>query len=140
MRQAAPWLWIAAGYLLDLWYQLVPGKWIVDSDLASEMILADLLPVKEETQAVSDCLVAGITVSAFDTTEGGIDIVFPGGIRTGSMVEDVLTAYGETEEVYEGEAVDIYSWYEEDSYYNGCSIDVDAESGAVTEIRLGRYE
>ncbi|HIX93874.1 MAG TPA: hypothetical protein H9846_00220 [Candidatus Gemmiger excrementipullorum] len=41
--QAAPWLWIAAGYLLDLWYQLVPGKWIVDSDLASEMILADLL-------------------------------------------------------------------------------------------------
>ena len=41
--RAAPWLWIAAGYLLDLWYQLVPGKWIVDSDLASEMILADLL-------------------------------------------------------------------------------------------------
>lgn len=41
--QALPWLWIAAGYLLDLWYQLVPGRWIVDSDLASEMILADLL-------------------------------------------------------------------------------------------------
>ena len=112
--------------------------WFADEN--GNEILADLLPVKEETQAVSDCLVAGITVSAFDTTEGGIDIVFPGGIRTGSMVEDVLTAYGETEDVYEGEAVDIYSWYEEDSYYNGCSIDVDAESGAVTEIRLGRYE
>lgn len=41
--QALPWLWIAAGYLLDLWYQLMPGRWIVDSDLASEMILADLL-------------------------------------------------------------------------------------------------
>lgn len=41
--QAMPWLWIAAGYLFDLWYQLVPGRWIVDSDLASEMILADLL-------------------------------------------------------------------------------------------------
>ena len=38
-----PWLWIAAGYLLDLWYQLVPGRWIVDSDLASEMILSNLL-------------------------------------------------------------------------------------------------
>lgn len=38
-----PWLWIAAGYLFDLWYQLVPGRWIVDSDLASEMVLADLL-------------------------------------------------------------------------------------------------
>lgn len=41
--QALPWLWMAAGYLLDLWYQLVPGRWIVDSDLASEMVLADLL-------------------------------------------------------------------------------------------------
>ena len=38
-----PWLWIAGGYLFDLWYQIVPGKWIVDSDLASEMILSDLL-------------------------------------------------------------------------------------------------
>lgn len=41
--QALPWLWMAATYLFDLWYQLVPGKWIVDSDLASEMILSDLL-------------------------------------------------------------------------------------------------
>lgn len=41
--QALPWLWMAAAYLFDLWYQLVPGNWIVDSDLASEMILSDLL-------------------------------------------------------------------------------------------------
>lgn len=41
--QSLPWLWMAAAYLFDLWYQLVPGKWIVDSDLASEMILSDLL-------------------------------------------------------------------------------------------------
>ena len=49
--QALPWLWMAAAYLFDLWYQLVPGKWIVDSDLASEMILSDLLN-KEERLSV----------------------------------------------------------------------------------------
>ena len=38
-----PWLWLAAGYVLDIWFQLVPGKWIVDSDLASDMILANIL-------------------------------------------------------------------------------------------------
>ncbi len=38
-----PWLWIAAGYALDVWFQLVPGKWIVDADLASEMILTNIL-------------------------------------------------------------------------------------------------
>ena len=41
--QALPWLWMAAAYLFDLWYQLVPGKWIVDSDLASGKILSHLL-------------------------------------------------------------------------------------------------
>lgn len=43
VKNLLPWLWIAAGYLLDIWYQLVPGKWIVDSDLASDMILANIL-------------------------------------------------------------------------------------------------
>lgn len=38
-----PWLWLAAGYVLDIWFQLVPGKWIVDSDLASDMILTNIL-------------------------------------------------------------------------------------------------
>lgn len=37
------WLWLIMGYLLDIWYQLVPGKWIIDSDLAAEMILANML-------------------------------------------------------------------------------------------------
>ena len=41
--QAVPWLWMAAGYVYMLWYHIVPGKWIIDSDLAGEMVLADLL-------------------------------------------------------------------------------------------------
>ena len=38
-----PWLWLAAGYGLDLWFQLVPGRWMVDSDMASEMMLSNFL-------------------------------------------------------------------------------------------------
>lgn len=37
------WLWLIAGYVLDIWYQLVPGEWIIDSDLAAEMVLANML-------------------------------------------------------------------------------------------------
>ena len=39
----ASWLWLIAGFVLDIWYQLVPGEWIIDSDLAAEMVLADML-------------------------------------------------------------------------------------------------
>lgn len=41
--QLLPWLWLAAGYILDLWFQLVPGRWLVDSDMASEMMLSNFL-------------------------------------------------------------------------------------------------
>ncbi len=43
LLKAVSWLWLAAGFIIDIWYQLVPGEWIIDSDLAAEMILADKL-------------------------------------------------------------------------------------------------
>jgi hypothetical protein len=38
-----PWVWMVLGTLYDIWYQIVPGKWIVDSDLAAEMVLSNHL-------------------------------------------------------------------------------------------------
>lgn len=38
-----PWLWLTGGYLFDIWYHIFPGKWLVDSDLAAEMVLANKL-------------------------------------------------------------------------------------------------
>lgn len=37
------WIWLIVGYALNIWFQLVPGEWIIDSDLAAEMVLANLL-------------------------------------------------------------------------------------------------
>lgn len=37
------WVWLTIGYALNIWYQLVPGEWIIDSDLAAEMVLANML-------------------------------------------------------------------------------------------------
>lgn len=37
------WLWLISGYIFHMWYQIVPGKWMVDADMASEIILADVL-------------------------------------------------------------------------------------------------
>lgn len=43
VRHLLPWLWMAAGYILDIWFELVPGRSLLDSDMASEMILSDML-------------------------------------------------------------------------------------------------
>lgn len=38
-----PWLWLLAGYAVLVWYQLVPGRWLVDGDMSCEMILCKML-------------------------------------------------------------------------------------------------
>ena len=38
-----PRLWLAGGYFFGIWYHIFPGKWLLDADLASEMVLANKL-------------------------------------------------------------------------------------------------
>lgn len=38
-----PWLWLLTGYAVLVWYQLVPGRWLVDGDMSAEMVLSKLL-------------------------------------------------------------------------------------------------
>lgn len=38
-----PWVWMILGAMFDIWYEIVPGKWILDSDLASDMVLSNHL-------------------------------------------------------------------------------------------------
>lgn len=38
-----PWLWLLAGYAVLIWYQLGPGRWLVDGDMSCEMILCRIL-------------------------------------------------------------------------------------------------
>lgn len=38
-----PWLWLLAGYAVLVWYQLGPGRWLVDGDMSCEMILCRML-------------------------------------------------------------------------------------------------
>lgn len=38
-----PWLWLLTGYAVLVWYQLVPGRWLVDGDMSAEMILSKIL-------------------------------------------------------------------------------------------------
>lgn len=43
IRGIVPWIWMVFGIGLDGWYHFVYGKEMLDSDMASEMILADIL-------------------------------------------------------------------------------------------------
>ena len=43
LKKIMPWCWASAGIVWDVWYYIARGRQMLDSDMASEMILSDIL-------------------------------------------------------------------------------------------------
>lgn len=137
----------AAGLTLNSSY--TPENYVVNADeyeLAYFMdangneIMVDVINTSGEAKELKDCLIGGISVDDYGVENGGMTVIFPGGIQIGSTKEDVTAAYGSCEDVYEGDYMHMYNWYAADSYFNGCEIDFDAETGLVMSMYLDRHE
>lgn len=110
------------------------------SDANGNEITVDMVNMTDEAIELGDCLVGGISVADFEIEKGGITLIFPGGVQMGSSKEDVLAKYGETDDIYEGDSEDMYTWWDNDSYYKCCEIDFDSETGLVTGMDIRCYE
>ena len=109
-------------------------------DANGNEIMVDVINTSGEAKELKDCLIGGISVDDYGVENGGMTVIFPGGIQIGSTKEDVTAAYGSCEDVYEGDYMHMYNWYAADSYFNGCEIDFDAETGLVMSMYLDRHE
>lgn len=138
----------AAGVTLDREY--TPEDYVVNAgeyELAWFMnengneIMVDMINNTDGPLELKDCLVGGITVDSYEVEDGGLTVIFPGGIQIGTAQADVLAAYGEPDDTYEdAEYGNSYYWYAEDSYINGCTIDTEAGTGLVESMSLDCQE
>lgn len=134
----------AAGVTLDREY--TPEDYVVNAgeyELAWFMtdngneIMVDMINNTGEPKALKDCLAGGISVSSYDVEDGGLTVIFPGGIQIGTAEADVLAAYGEPDDKYEdAEYGNSYYWYADDSYMNGCTIETEAGTGLVESMSM----
>ena len=69
-----------------------------------------------------------------------MSIVYPGGITLGSTKEEVLSAYGNPQDAYEGDSITSMYYYNSDSYRNGMDITIDNETGKVSGITIRKFE
>ncbi len=138
----------AAGVALDTDY--TPENYVVNAgeyelvwfmnENGSE-IMVTMYNTTDSAIEVKDCLVGRITVDSYDLEDGGLTVIFPGGIQIGSAEADVLAAYGEPDDTYEDpEYGNSYDWYDGDSYSKGCSIDIEAGSGLVESMEMESLE
>ncbi len=112
--------------------------WVFFEDAEGNYIMVDVINTSDEPKTVGECLVGGITADEWGTG-GAIDVVFPGGIQFGVGKDAVLAAYGEADDVYEGDSIHIYTWEDEDSIYSGCEIEFDADTGLVSRMDIENF-
>ena len=110
-------------------------EWVM-KDNGNE-IMVEMINNTDGPLELKDCLVGGISVSSYDVEDGGLTVIFPGGIQIGTAEADVLAAYGEPDDTYEDEEYgNSYYWYADDSYFNGCTIETEAGTGLVESMSL----
>ena len=108
-------------------------------DANDNEIMAYAINNTDTAMEVKDCLIGGVSVDDYDLENGGLTVIFPGGLQMGASKDAVTGAYGEADDTYDGDSRSMYSWYSDDSYYKSCEIDFDAESGLVCMMTMQNF-
>lgn len=108
-------------------------------DANDNEIMAYAINNTDTAMEVKDCLIGGVSVDDYDLENGGLTVIFPGGLQMGASKDAVTGAYGEADDTYDGDSLSMYSWYSDDSYYKSCEIDFDAESGLVCTMTMQNF-
>lgn len=136
----------AAGLSMDTDY--TPVDYVVNAkeyelvyfqDENDNEIMAYAVNSTDTATEVKNCLIGGISADDYDLENGGLTVIFPGGIQMGAAKDAVTKAYGEANDTYEGDSKSMYSWYSDDSYYKSCEVDFDAESGLVCTMTMQNF-
>lgn len=97
----------------------------------------------ESDCSVADAMVYGVSVDVSNAMEQGEpypELVAPKGITFGSSEQDVLDAYGNPDQTYEGDLYDMYEYYIDDTGYNGYySFYVYKDDNTVKQIEIQGY-
>lgn len=136
----------AAGLTLDT--EDTPENYVVNAneyvmvyfeDENDNYIMVDLVNPTDNAKTVKECLIGGVYVTDYGISEGGVTVLFPGGLRIGSTREEMLAKYGNTDDIYEGDTICIYTWYAEDTYYSKCEMDIDSDTGLINSMNIQNY-
>ncbi len=138
----------AAGLKIDEEY--TPEDYMVDAqdytlayfeDANGNELMCDIVNTSDEAKAIKECLAGGVSVDGHDLEEGGLTVMFPGGIQIGSSKDDVIGKYGEPDDTFEDDdTMHMYTWYGTDSYYARCEVYTDAATGLITHMEIENYE
>ena len=109
-------------------------------DSNGNSFMLDMVNDTDTAREIVECQVGGIYIDDYGISEGGLTVLFPGGIQVGMTKDEVLAVYGETSDVYEGESLDTYTWYAGDGYGKNCCIEFDADTGTVSYMSMQCYD
>lgn len=137
----------SAGVMLDADY--TPDSYIVNPneyimayfmDANGNELLVDIINEDTSAKTIKECLVGGISVYDYSVSRGGMTVIFPGGVQIGTTKEDVLSKYGNAQDVYEGDSLHMYTWMDDVMKYGrSCEMDIDPTTNLVIHMMMKSY-
>lgn len=109
-------------------------------DSNENYFMVDMVNDSDSAKKIIECQVGGIYIDDYAISEGGLAVIFPGGVQVGMKKDEVLALYGDTSEIYEGDNRDSYTWYDGDSYFKNCRVEFDNETDTVCYMSMQCYE
>ncbi|MCL1891473.1 MAG: hypothetical protein FWG00_05625 [Coriobacteriia bacterium] len=106
---------------------------VVVAKNGSHQIYLTFVNVDADVKKVSDCNVGGIDLDSWDA-ETGTQLIFPGNIILGSSEAEVLAAYGEPSDSYDGDTAKHFT-YSTGSYADA-EISIDKEADKVISLSM----
>lgn len=129
--------------------------WVMDGDDTEELeenqytllqrfekdgfkISCQIINLESEAKPLSECYIGQITVDSYYIEDTGHSFELPNGIRFGeSTIDDVVSAYGEPDDIYEGDSIIVYTYEEE--LYSQVEITFDTQSKALTKAEIQNF-
>ncbi len=133
----------AAGFTID--DPAVTKEYVVNPDEYKSVLMKnaqgasamfDFSNETDEVQKITECEIAGIYVDEYSVNKSGVTMAFPGGVKVGTSEEDLLKAYGEPTDSFEGENYNTYAWYTKGDYGKNCQIAIDPKTKKVKYMSM----
>ncbi|MCL1896741.1 MAG: hypothetical protein FWG03_09360 [Clostridiales bacterium] len=118
--------------------KLDPGTYtgVVVVENGEHQVYMDFLNDDMDTKVLTECSVGGIDLD-YANSKYGASLVLPAGIKLGTPEEDVLAAYGEPTDFYDGVSSRMYKY--DIDYYSKVQVDVDADTGLVYGLKIQNF-
>lgn len=106
-------------------------EWIYFADANENNFMVTASNLTDSSKSVRECLITGIYVADWEVEDGTTTIIFPGGVKIGSSIDDAVAVNGEPDNISNNDEGSSYMWQGEGDDWSYFSVQTDKDKKII---------